>query len=159
MPYCPVIYASGSLHYLTSNNRVLTFDEKSESYHLFQLPRPAFGNDEYIYTKLLKFEGKLGFTCKVPIGCFELWVMNKYGKEYLWKKELVLTSKVLEENGASYKFVKAFANPDVALLESYDRVMFYNVKNCNMNVVQLDHVVQKIFAFRSDHETIDLRGR
>ncbi|EXB76909.1 hypothetical protein L484_017910 [Morus notabilis] len=158
-PY--MVSTSGSLHSLTTDKRIFAFNFERESWEIFALPSPLFGDDyckRYDNINLVECEGKLGLICMArEEECMELWVVEDYYGQRTWTKriELSLERLMREERHIS---LEALCNSDVAVMKSFSKVIFYNFQTSISEInVKLEDLIlgDEFFPVDSDWEPLE----
>ncbi|KAK9274932.1 hypothetical protein L1049_022187 [Liquidambar formosana] len=145
----PAVLASGAIHWLTTDDHVFAFDPEEERWSMFPLPRPIHEK------KLVEYKGKLALINMTRDKNMELWVMKDYGNR-VWKKRTMSIEALRREE--PHVSPEAFYNADIALMKTYDQVIFYKFQNHSSNVVKLKkngHPCQ-VFTFQSDFQPSDM---
>ncbi|PWA90319.1 hypothetical protein CTI12_AA101910 [Artemisia annua] len=107
----PVITTRGSIYMLLNNNDILKFNASSEQWTTFSPPIQTLNYGLYTSRSLVKYGGKLGFTCQPPNGFWELWVCSDYES---WERVHVFD----ENEDIQNKQLQAFYDLDTAVTMS-----------------------------------------
>ncbi|CAH2048327.1 unnamed protein product [Thlaspi arvense] len=150
--YSNPVEATGCLHWLSGDDKVIRFCLKTETWSFFQTPK--FG----VYPKLVRYEGKLGVIRSWMTGDGEqlnrLWVLRS-SFEKAWVKV-----KDMKNMGLGEKMLWTLSNEEIGISKR-DRFCSFNINTEKMNVYQVktEYVNYDCFPFCSDYERVDLNGR
>ncbi|XP_059662856.1 uncharacterized protein LOC132308698 isoform X1 [Cornus florida] len=152
----PVVLGN-EIHWLLTNNCVLTFNAADGEIFTTFSPPKSCGGDFYQYKRLVEFKGRLGLCEQLAKGGLRVWVLADCKKK-MWDDGRILNldgALTREEPLASFA---TLYNADIAVLNSYKSTLFYNFQSHTFQVVKLHHLSSHIFPFRSDMESVDLKG-
>ncbi|XP_029124455.1 F-box protein At5g49610-like [Elaeis guineensis] len=139
----------GALHWLTYGHGVFAFDVHKESWKLILLPEEVGGDEmRWDCRRLVKCEGQLCLVL-VEKEWVEIWVMGDY-KEQRWEKRKVVSLEAIREEKLALS-IKDIYLPDVAFMDSFFRVIWYDFWRGVLAKVDIDHpFAQEVFKFESD---------
>ncbi|GJT80652.1 4-alpha-glucanotransferase DPE2 [Tanacetum coccineum] len=149
----PMITTRGSVYMLLDNNEIWKFDVRSEQWTTFLPPIQTLNYGFHNSNNLVKYGGKLGFTCKPPNGFWELWVLND-GES--WEKV-----DLFDENEDIQKEqLHAFYDLEttVSMCPYRSEIVYHRFKgkkNINKVVLSGNFWPRDVFFIRSDFETVD----
>ncbi|GJR59800.1 F-box associated domain containing protein [Tanacetum coccineum] len=150
----PMITTRGSVYMLLDNNEIRKFDVRSEQWTTFLPPIQTLNYGFHNSNTLVKYGGKLGFTCKPPNGFWELWVLND-GES--WEKV-----DLFDENEDIQKEqLHAFYDLEttVSMCPYRSEIVYHRFKgkkNINKVVLSGNFWPRDVFFIRSDFETVVL---
>ncbi|KZV43006.1 F-box protein-like [Dorcoceras hygrometricum] len=149
----PAVSASNSLHWLTTEANVLSYDVTSNRFTVFSLPKPVkegINTGVYRSKHLSEYEGKLGFTCLTEKGDMDLWIMDDI-KIHSWKKEKSANIESLRQV-LTHPSPAGFYNSGISFLKGFYEVGFYMLQDQSVRSVKLDKLddAREVFRFRSD---------
>lgn len=149
----PVITTRGSIYMLLDNNDILKFNASSEQWTTFSPPIQTLNYGLYTKGSLVKYGGKLGFTCRPPNGFWELWVCSD---DESWERVHVFD----ENEDIQHMQLQFFYDLDttVTMSKCYGEIVYHRFKGKkNINkVVLIDFCPFNMLFFRSDFETVVL---
>lgn len=150
----PAVSVCGSFYWLMTNNQVFAFHEDTESWTILDIPKSLCKN--FIYMKLVEYQGNLGMVCK-DIDFIQLWVMET--KTMKWSERKTVSTGVVEWSTCP----TAFYSTDIAVMKGCYSVIFCNFKRCSSNVFNMQsHPIEihpiEVFPFQSDLEPVILKN-
>ncbi|KAI3511540.1 hypothetical protein L1887_18695 [Cichorium endivia] len=156
----PIIITRGSIYMLLWNKEVFKFDAYSEKWTTFSSPTQTLIYDLHVpdaARKLVKYQGKLGFALHTPsLRSWEIWVLTV---DQSWEQLQVVDMKEVRLNSLEAIYD---SNTRVAW-EEQTTLVFYKIKGddriSELQMYQGGYYPCRTFAFRSDFEPADLRGR
>ncbi|KAH6830021.1 hypothetical protein C2S53_001312 [Perilla frutescens var. hirtella] len=159
-PHNPAVTAGQCIHWLTTEDNVLTLDvnKRKRRFRRFPLPEAVH---YMICKKLVKYGGGLGLTCLTRDWMtMELWVVETLqGRGVYWRRKMMVDIKFLGETLRNPKLVD-FCNTDVVFMTTDDGAVFYNLQDRTFTKVKVpyDNIRHSIqfFRFRSDFEMVHL---
>ncbi|XP_073019178.1 F-box/kelch-repeat protein At4g19930-like [Primulina eburnea] len=148
------VSVADSVHWLTTEDNILSYNITNNSFSKFPLPKPVQENlHSYKSKQLFEYEGKLGLVCLTEGRDMDLWIMNDI-KNQTWKKERLANIETLE-SFVQYPFLLGFYNSHVVFVEGgFNEVGFYKLQDSSFSSVKLGRLdrASEIFRFRSDVE-------
>lgn len=144
-----VITTRGSVYMLLNNNDILKFNASSEQWTTFSPPIQTLNYGLYTSRSLVKYGGKLGFTCQPPNGFWELWVCCD---DESWERVHVFD----ENEDIQNKQLQTFYDLDTTVTMSSGEIVYHRFKGKkNINKVVLRDICRfDMLFFRSDFETV-----
>ncbi|KAJ9547851.1 hypothetical protein OSB04_020394 [Centaurea solstitialis] len=160
LPYCVFLRTSsqpinvgGSIYMSLTNDNVLKFDICSDQWTVFPLRVLSDRDRPFEDLKVVKYEGKLVFACKLANGGWEIWMNEALERKYVFEED--------KESGISLINLNSFYDSDTSVVVDYDTLVFYKFrKGETIGKVRLNGHVSancSIFGFRSDFEPVELR--
>ncbi|VVB09541.1 unnamed protein product [Arabis nemorensis] len=154
----------GFLHWLTTENNVIRFCMRTETWSFFPVP-VGLVSDGSPPLALVRYEGKLGLLVSSRGGeDDDLWVLeNSFGKSWINVKD----GKITRSQGSRYVEPIWFVSNDVVSMAGFDRLSLYNMnsnksKHLHMNKTQdfflsYYHSPKDCFIpFYSNYDTVGL---
>ncbi|CAO2170064.1 unnamed protein product [Urochloa humidicola] len=163
-PSGPAVRAHGAAHWLrwpdrdTGAQDVFALDLDSEAWRLIPLPREVEERDDpWARKQISAVEGRLCLlvttTEAAAMGreVLEVWEMAGYA-EGRWEKKMTVSLKSLYAQEGNAVILQHLCSSDVAFLDTFCKVMWYDFSKGNIAEVQVkNHVcVQEVFKFESD---------
>ncbi|KAL6858680.1 hypothetical protein ACP4OV_017682 [Aristida adscensionis] len=159
-PAAPAVRAHGAVHWLRWPDRltgvqdVFAFDMKSETWRLVRLP-PELEEitDRWARKKIVAVEWRL---CLVVVTeahgeeVLHMWAMANYA-DGRWEKKMAVSLKSLHMQEGAAIVLRDLCSSDVAFLDSFCKVMWYDFWRGKVAEVRVNHVcVQEVFKYESD---------
>ncbi|CAO2200429.1 unnamed protein product [Urochloa humidicola] len=163
-PSAPAVLAHGAAYWLrwpdrdTGAQDVFALDLGSEAWRLIPLPREVEERDDpWVRKQISAVEGRLCLlvttTEATAMGreVLEVWEMVGYA-ERRWEKRMMVSLKSLYAQEGNAVILQHLCSSDVAFLDTFCRVMWYDFSRGKMAEVEVkNHVcVQEVFKFESD---------
>ncbi|ESQ46769.1 hypothetical protein EUTSA_v10028265mg [Eutrema salsugineum] len=157
------VLSYGFLHWLTTENNVIRFCMRTESWSLFPVP-DGLAEDRCL--ALVSYEGKLGLLISRDEGDDDgLWVLEgSFGKSWVNVKDV----KISRAQGRSYVKPLWFPSSDVVSVVGCDRLGFYNMNSKKSRYLHMttqgffrpyDHLAKDYFIpFYSNKDNVGLNN-
>ena len=160
--HSPTISSNGVVHWLTTKNRILTYDFNLETFTILQVPHHLLGQDYDRGQTIIEYKGMLGLMTTLRGRYFELWVMNNH-KDQEWKKKMKLDHEELKhiKEYSCHHYLSPGTCHDAYFIASkgIDYMTFYNTKNGSSSVIRLKYFKKSyvFYPFCSDFESVDFK--
>ncbi|RLM60462.1 F-box protein [Panicum miliaceum] len=161
-PSAPAVRAHGAVHWLrwpdqlTGAQDVFAFDLRTEAWRLVPLPREVDERDDpWARKQISAVEGRLCLmvtteAAAVDEEVLEVWGMAGYA-EGRWEKKMAVSLKSLQAQEGNAMILQDLYSSDVAFLDTFCRVMWYDFLRGKMAEVKVNHVcIQQVFKYESD---------
>ncbi|RLN03779.1 F-box protein [Panicum miliaceum] len=161
-PSAPAVRAHGAVHWLrwpdqlTGAQDVFAFDLRTEAWRLVPLPREVDERDDpWARKQISAVEGRLCLmvtteAAAVDEEVLEVWEMAGYA-EGRWEKRMTVSLKSLRAQEGNAVILQHLYSSDVAFLDTFCRVMWYDFLRGKMAEVKVNHVcIQQVFKYESD---------
>ncbi|CAL5000684.1 unnamed protein product [Urochloa decumbens] len=164
-PSAPAVRAHGAAHWLRWPDRdtraqdVFALDLRSEAWRLIPLPREVEKRDDpWARKQISAVEGSLCLLVTTTEAAaamgeevLEVWEMAGYA-EGRWEKKMTVNLKSMYEQEGNAIILQHLHSPDVAFLDTFCRVMWYDFSRGKMAEVEVKkHIcVREVFKFESD---------